>query len=366
MRGPPFLALLALLAQVSPSRAEETGLPLDLDWNAPAGCASAEQIRAELGRIARVRPGRTVTRLSAHGRIDKAGDSYRLTLRTERNGQTGERALTAKECRSLEREVTLVLAVAFGEGVELVEESTSEGATTGAATGEGTAPGSDVARPAGTAAVASADASRKASPATPPAKPEATKPKATPTAEVDAEAASSSAGAHVKARTAVFLGGGVQFSTLPSPAAVVVAGAELGWQRFWFEPRFVWLPHVGDTLERGVHASYDGFGGALAACHTVPPFSWSILGCLGWEGMALRGRSSGASDAGEAVAPLFAGVATLAWEWPTRGAFGLRLEAQLHIAFNEPRFVVEGLDEVHRVPRLAPSLTATVAFFPGR
>ena len=32
MRGPPFLALFALLAQVSPSHAEEPGLPLDLEF----------------------------------------------------------------------------------------------------------------------------------------------------------------------------------------------------------------------------------------------------------------------------------------------------------------------------------------------
>jgi hypothetical protein len=358
VRGLPFLAFLALTARMSPSRAEEPGLPLDLEWSAPEGCASAEQIRAELGRIARVRPGRSIARLSARGRIDKAGDSYRLTLHTERNGQTGERSLSAKECRSLEREVTLVLAVAFGEGVELVEENAGDGANGGATTSPDAQP------PTAAAAVQSSAKAAEQTPASAPAKATNTKPSAS--SEVNEAHAPSSSQAKVSARLGAFLGGGVLFDTLPSPAALVVAGAELGWQGFWFEPRFVWLPHVGDTLERGVHASYDGFGGALAACHTIPPAGWSISGCLGWEGTALRGRSSGATDSGEAIAPLFAGVATLAWEWPTRGALGLRLEAQLHVAFNEPSFVVEGLEEVHQVPRLAPSLAATVAFFPGR
>jgi hypothetical protein len=63
---------------------------------------------------------------------------------------------------------------------------------------------------------------------------------------------------------------------------------------------------------------------------------------------------------------LFASALTVAWEWPANAAWGLRLEAQLHVALNEPRFVVEGLGEAHRVSRFAPSIAATLAFWPGR
>jgi hypothetical protein len=360
VRGLPFLALLALLARVSPSHAEEQELPLDLEWSAPEGCASAEQIRAELGRIARVRPGRSISRLSARGRIDKAGDAYRLTLRTERNGQTGERSLSAKECRSLEREVTLVLAVAFGEGVEIVEESSVAG--TGVSGQPTPAPAEDAHPPVAPAATASAKASQKAAAESP----ETAKVKPSTHPEAGGQRPLTRREAGLKPRFATFLGGGVEFETLPSPAALVVAGAELGWKAFWFEPRFVWLPHVGETLERGVQARYDGFGGALAACHVLPPVSWSLNACLGWEATAVRARSSGATDSGDAVAPLYAGVFSLAWEWPTRGALSLRLEAALHVAFNEPRFVIEGLGEVHQVPLLAPSLAAMLTLFPGR
>ena len=354
MRGLPFLALLALFAHVSKARAEEAALPLDLDWSAPEECASGDQIRAELGKVARVRPGRSVSRLSARGRIEKVGDSYRLTLRTERSGETGERTLAAKDCRSLEREVTLVLAVAFGEGVELVEEDTHE-----AGSQPGAAPATSAERSPGAGAAAEAVPSKTSTGATH-AAPETTRTTAPP------ERDGVHGRARRKARVAAFVGGGVQFNTLPSPASLLVAGVQLGWQRFWFEPRFVWLPSVSDTLERGVQAQYHGYGGALVACHGVPPFSWSISTCLGWEGIALHGSSSGASESDSAVAPLFAGVLGLAWEWPARGFVSLRLEGQLHFAFNEPRFVVEGLGEAHKVPLLSPSLAATVAFFPGR
>jgi hypothetical protein len=350
VRGLPCLAFLALLGWGSPSRADEAALPLDLEWSAPRPCATADEIRAELGRLARVKPGRSVTRLAAHARVEKLGQLYRLTLRTERNGQTGERSLMATECRSLEREVTLVLAVAFGEGVEIVRTDAS--AQSAQARGQH-ATGLEQARATPEAPAADArDASSRQAQVAP-----------APPSAASIEAPASKPG---DARGVLFLGGGVVFGMLPSAAAMLVAGGELGWKSLWFAGRFVWLPGIEDTLPRGVQARYDGFGGALAACVRVAPQSWPISGCLGADATALGGRSTGASESGQAVAPLFGGVLGLAWEWPARGVVTLRLEAQLHVAFNEPRFVVDGLGEAHRVSRLAPSLAATVALWPGR
>jgi hypothetical protein len=170
----------------------------------------------------------------------------------------------------------------------------------------------------------------------------------------------------MKTRAAAFLGGGVLFATLPSPAAILVAGGELGWHGFWFEPRFIWLPGVDDTLARGVQAHYDGLGGALAACVAVPPYSSSISACLGADAIALRARSSGPIEGGNAVARLFASTLGIAWEWPASGVLALRLEAQLHAVIEEPRFIVQGLGEVHRVSRFLPSFAATVTLWPGR
>jgi hypothetical protein len=364
VRGLFVLALLAFLGRASAGRADDVALPLDLSWSAASGCASADEIRAELAKIARVRAGRSVARLAAQGRIDKRGATYVLHLRTERNGQIGERSLAASECRSLAREVTLVLAVAFGEGVEIVEvePSVTAGATQRDVTG-GAAAGSQTAA-AREAAVAKADGEHG----------DATLPKPQVAAEntpapADSPAPPSAAASDSQAnplRGALFLGGGVLFSTLPAPAALVVAGGELGWRRLWFEARLVWLPGVADSLERSVQARYTGFGGALAACIAVPPYAASLNACLGAEATALRGRTAGPSESGTDVAPWLASVISVAWQWPAEGMWTLRLEAQLHIALNQPRFVVEGLDEVHSVPRFAPSFAATLALWPSR
>src|SRR5205814_2518051 len=97
------LALALASSTLAPVAHAGDALPLELDWDAPPGCASGDEIRSELDRIARVRPGRTVESLTARGRIEKTGSSYRLSLHTEQNGVTGERTLVASDCRTLER-----------------------------------------------------------------------------------------------------------------------------------------------------------------------------------------------------------------------------------------------------------------------
>jgi hypothetical protein len=362
-----WILALATLARATPGRADD-GLPLDLTWNAPAECASAEDIKRELGRIARLRQGRTIARLSAHGRIDRVGTSYRLSLHTDQNGVAGERSLVAKECRSLAREVTLVLAVAFGEGVEIVNEpsqpttadsqpepsSASEGASRDASS-------QPASKASGTTQTPTANNAPEALRAEPPSAPAET---AAPAEE--AALISPSPSTPNRARLAGLLEGGVLFATLPAAAGVVAVGSELGVRRFWVEPRFEWIPRVGQTLDRGVRATYDGLGGSIAGCLSLPPYSVGLNACVGGEARALRGRSSGASESDKAVAPLASGLVSLGWEWPAHGAVGFRLDAALHVAFNRPHFIVEGLADVHQVPRLSPSLGAGVIFGKGR
>lgn len=321
----------------------EDALPLELAWEAPPECASAEQIRSELDRIARVRPGRTVAHLTAQGRIEKTDNAYRLSLRTEQNGEAGERTLVAGDCRTLEREVTLVLALAFGEGVEIVSEKESEAS-----------PNAET--------QATADEPSK------PAPPEKStpQPSSAPTASVTAVPRDTTRSSTSEPlRAAVLAGGGVLFGTLPSPAGFVTTGATLGTRRVWLDARALWIPRVEQSLTHGVSARYEGLGGALSGC-AVLPFAAMVSACLSLEASALAARSSGATESVRAVAPLFSVAPAVSWQWPSRGAWSLRLEAALHVALNEPRFVVEGLGEAYRVPLLSPSLDAVVVFSPGR
>jgi hypothetical protein len=341
VRGAVVALVLAFSILALEVRAEGA-LPLELEWDAPPGCASAGEIRSELDRIARVRPGRTVSRLAARGRIEKVGSSYRLTLHTEQNGVAGERTLDASECRTLEREVTFVLAVAFGEGVELVR-------------GEQGAPAAGVSTQApadeGRAVQPSADVIPKPSP--PPATVDASEPDhATPVPRK-------------RLRAAVLVGGGALFGTLPSPSGFVMAGATFGGLRLWLDARVLWIPRVEQVLTHGVRARYQGFGGALSGCASVP-YASAFSACVAVEAAALGGRASGATENVQSIAPFFSVAPVVAWQWPSRSALRLRLEAALHIAMSQPQFLVVGLGEAHRVPLLSPSLGAVVAFSPGR
>jgi hypothetical protein len=337
------------------ARADDGSLPLDLDWRAPPECADGEQVRAELARIAHVRPGRIVPRLSARGRIEKSGANYRLSLRTERSGDAGERTLVATECRSLEREVTLVLAVAFGEGVEIVE------------------PAPDSKTPGGTAAAGStADgdprSQAKAEPAQAPAKPEAkAAPASGPSAEPEPRATpGASARGGSAFRAAFFAGGGADIRTLPSLAAFATLGAELGTERYWVEPHLTWLPRVEGTLARDVRTRYSGAGGAVLACLGLPAGSLRVAACAGAEATALFGHSTGATESGDATAPLYTGNGALSLEWPRRSMLAIRFDAALKARLNDPRFVVEGLGEAHRVPFLLPEVSAALVWAPVR
>jgi hypothetical protein len=270
----------------------------------------------------------------------------------------------ANECRSLAREVTLVLAVAFGEGVELLPP----------------APDTSTSKPAGAPGPNAHDDRTTAgttlehgplAPATPEAKAAkgaASRDAGTTTPTNAAATSASAAGnrqAHDhtgRARAALFLGGGLLFAALPSPASFVTAGGEFGTIRWWLAPRLSWLPRVDDTLARHVEARYEGLGGALAACAGFPTAAWIASACLGGGASALRGRSWGATESGEATAPWYTGSAAVALAWPARAAVSVRVEAALQLSLNEPRFVVEGLGDAHRVPRFAPSLAVTLVF----
>jgi hypothetical protein len=326
---------VALVAGGTRAHAASDELPLSLDWQAPPECYSADMIRAELARIARVRPGRAPAKLSVRGRIERDGEQYRLSLTLERNGDVLERQLASTECRALGREVTLVVALAFGEGVELLSEEQS-----------------------------AAEAKRE--PATPEAaRDEPPRPAPGALSANDSHAAAAeepmkSEGLHA----AAFLGGGVLLGALPAVAAHAFAGAELGWRRVWLAPQLDLVPPVNDALERGVDARYDGLGGALALCLGEPASSALFAVCATGSATAVRGRSSGATESGSAVAPWYTAGAAVSGAWPEHGLIAVRLSAALMVSLNRPRFVVDGLGEAHRIPLLVPNLSASVVLRP--
>jgi hypothetical protein len=322
------LIVFALLVLATPEARAAEPLPLRLDWQAPPECDRAEAIQAELARIAHVRPGRIPATLVARVRIEKRGERYRLSLETERDGAHGERTLSSTECSALGREVTLVLALAFGEGVEISSE-----------------PVSNTERPPPEAP--------KPAPPTPKPKPPQPARARAPVAEPPAPPPLADPN-HFG--VALFAGGGVLWGALPDLAGLAFAGVELGTRRLWLAPRLNLVPRVNDSLERNVRARYDALGGALAGCGARPAARFLFAACVGAGATAVRGRSWGATTAESATATWYTASAGVSATFPETGIVSLRLEGGLLVSLNRPRFVVEGLGDAHTVARLAPNV----------
>lgn len=320
-------ALVVASVAVVPARADDAPLELDLDWQAPRECPSGADIHAELARIAKVRAGRVPPRVTARGTIERDGARYRLRLRTVQTGQAGERELVSGDCRVLAREVTLLLALAYGEGVEIVT-ATSDATQTATAT------------------------------PTPTPMPTPT-PTSTPIAISTPTPPSSFHASYLA-------GAGILAGALPRPAPFLVAGADLGTERWWIAPRVLALPRTHDTLGGHLVAHYDGLGLSLTGCGGAGIGSWLVAACFGAGATALRASSVGATESGEAVAPWYTATGGVSLGWPAGATLALRLEGQLHVSLNEPRFVVEGFGEAHRVPRFGPDLALFLVLAPAR
>lgn len=349
-------ALITAVGLVLASHAQvraQAPLPLALDWKAPAECPREADVRAELARITRVRPGHTLTPLVASAEVERVGQGYATLLRTERAGNRGERKLEALDCGTLVRTVTLVLALAFGSGVELTEHAGTDGERLGA-------------DPAARAPVASraADASAAEPTAETAQTPATASSVASEPSNPDQDASEAGSAASADLELAFVLGGGAQLGPLPAPGLGLIAGAALVRGAFALELRALAWPTLARAQSADVSARFDGFGGAALGCGLLPQGPITLALCAGARAAALRGRSSGASDDAAATAPWYALSAAGALSWPRAGLLRMRLEATLSVSLARPYFVIEGLGRAHQIPRLAPELALLLVLAP--
>jgi hypothetical protein len=347
-----IVGLALVVATPAPAGAQQR-LPLELDWHAPADCPSSAGVRAQLERIARVRTGFTLTPLTARAEVVREGAGYALRLHTERDGQHGERRLEATDCETLVSSVTLVLALAFGAGVEVSDTAAApeQNAAAGASGAEDPPPAPLPSREQGEPAQATRsdiDATESRS-------------SAAPTADA---APDDGLRAPRRPKVVLLLGGGVQLAVLPSAALAVSAGIELGLGVLSVGMRATGWPAVSDGVTAQLSARFDGIGAALAGCGHAPLHVLSLGLCAGARAAALRGRSSGALENGSDTAPWYALASAVSLTWPREHALRVRVEAGLALSLARARFEIEGPGAVHRVPLLAPELGVLVLITP--
>jgi hypothetical protein len=346
-----WIGCLAFAAASCARAHAQDQLPLELSWDAPAECPDAASVRAQLERVARVRPGFTLTPLTARAAVVRDGARYALHLHTEHDGRQGERRLQADDCDALASSVTLVLALAFGAGVEVSEVSSPA-----AAAPRGTA---DSERPPSAEALAPSEAEPNTEDAASSAARDRDGHASTDPATDAAERAPNGGFA-----LALLLGGGAQLALMPGPALAASAGVELHSGSFSIGLRATGWPAVADTVAAGVQARFDGVAGALAGCGHAPLQAFSFALCASARAAALRGRSSGALEGGSETAPWYAVGVLASLTWPRTSALRVRVESGLALSLDRARFAIEGLGDVHRVPLLAPELALLLMLTP--
>jgi hypothetical protein len=353
MRRPSVITVAVALALGLAAQARaQASLPLELQWRAPAECATGADVRAELERIARVRPGFELAPISAQVEIEHQGRGYGLLLRSTRDGRTGERRLEAADCKTLVRAVTLVLALAFGPGVEVVAEGASA---------QPTAPDAPNAHP-----MPELEGSRPVAPdgEPSPGPDDATGETQSATDDDEEAAVDGDDIAAFAPDLALLVGGGAQLGVLPSAAFALSAGAQLSAGAWSLALRATALPGVTEQVVPDVRARFDGVAGALSGCGDLVRSAWALALCGGGRVGALRGRSSGASDDGTDLAPWYALTTAATATWPSAQVLGVRLEATAGLSLNRPRFVIAGLRPVHQLPRLFGELTLLLVVEP--
>jgi len=112
------------LAEAASTERQE--LPLTLEWSAPPDCPSRAQVRAEVERIVRARPGFSLPALSVDAQVLRTRNEYRVHLELTRAGETTRRDFQSESCHALLRAATLTIALSFGDGADISETNPAE------------------------------------------------------------------------------------------------------------------------------------------------------------------------------------------------------------------------------------------------
>jgi hypothetical protein len=307
--GPTLGLAVALWAQ----SAHAEPLPLDLEWHAPEECPSVDEVRVELERIAHVNAEREPTPLVARARIQRVQNGYFLELFTLKDGQVGKKKLFAKSCASLKEAATLVLALAFGDGVEVTDEGAPNAAR---------------------------DAQTAPAPAPRVAVPLVARP------SVPRE----------PLHYSPWISGLVNFGLLGSTAGGARAGLGVFERHFGVELRGSLLLPASVPRVNNVGASFNALSAALAGCMRSEERPLRVSACAGLEAAAIHGVSAGATRNLEATARHFSAVPSLALTLPVLRPLAVRAEADLGIALDRPEFFVSSVGTLLRVPELSGSL----------
>lgn len=315
------LAVGAALLGARPARGQARDV--ELDWDAPAGCARAADVSAA---IAALRGGPAVVAVRARARITRdEGGAWVLALTTEVDGAEHRRDVRAATCAELSDAAAIVLAL----------ETAGQ-----------TAPASGPPPPL-----------LPLSPPPPPAAPASAE---RPAVVVDRPATGEASLPMDRQRR--FAAGA---SAAASTGAIGPFAAGLALSAAWTPGRervelaVAYFPYAHvDRADLGIGGDFSLFIGAAAACHLFAVGRALLFGpCAGAEvgrvGAIGTGQAVQSPEArgGLWLAPKGAGLAVV-----PLGRVGLRLELTAVVPLLRNTFVIQGVDQVYRPSAVAGRL----------
>jgi hypothetical protein len=364
-----FLAFVigsALVASAHAQTAESAGglasparaLPLELTWSAPPGCPDEAAVRAELARALVVRESVVLQTLHARGEVRRDGARFVLVLDTRLGGVSGSRRVYARECRDLARAATLVLALAYGGGVEVRSEndsadpvaasavggSTAEGVGTETETETGTGTGTETGTEAETETETEAETETETEAET-----------ETETSDTDTDTDSDS-DSDSDTTFDVALSLALDTGLLPAPSlapglALGVAGAR--WRvralaSFGLPRTDTIDPDAMDPAARDVRAHYRASSVGAQLCVASRPRTLRVEACVGGLARFVRAEGEGTDDDRVARAPFASAQLELAAIARLGRGFELRPSLSFGAQPHRPRFTIDAR-VVHRV-----------------
>ncbi len=277
--------------------------------------------------MTRVRPGRSLLPLRATGTITRRATSFHLALQLVRDEKPQTAEFESETCPPLGKAASLVLALAFGEGVELDLEDQLE--TPAVANAESLEP-----VPVQDAAGRERDAGQLMKQPGLPAR----RLKVTPWAS--AVASSGFVGA---------TGWGVE---------VGLGARGRSWSAFMRASAF---PPARVASRHDVSAHLSALSATAAVCAGNDWPTLRIDGCLGFDAGAVRAHSSGAAREGDATAPWYALSPAVFALLPVSRPFALRAELAVLLPLATPRYDVAPHGTLYATSQLVPRGSVGVA-----
>jgi len=343
--------LLAMFSAIGPGPAVAQEPPVELTWEAPQDCPTADEVRAEIARL--LGPSETSRgTIVARAVVVQEGEAFRLELRAadaSAGGAGGSRSLTGESCRTVADAAALIVALMIDPEAVAVAQAGSP-VVDAPPLAESTPP---IPPPAVEPVV-------PPSPSPPRAAPEET---ASGLAPVPV-AATTASSPLVRAESPAFVGAGIvgDLGSLPGLAFGPSLHGGLVFGALDLRLRLLFLPPRRSAAEAPPTAAGDLwlFAGGVAVCWTPLRARIELGACGGLEGGVMLGEGSGVTRSVRDGAPWIGpwAVARAAFEVTPWLAASVALEAM--VPLNRPAFVIEGVGTIHRagpvVGRLAPAL----------